>query len=225
MQKFSNISIQARHGLERTGLMPKTSSSPAPTADGMSSTPAPGTSSFLGVGAHQLPFKQQRTPVMPGGPPMAPLTAAETIVHLSFNVPFASTLAGPKPAEILHASPHAVERWTFPVHVEAHGLPTHCLPVHQHNLDQLRRLCRLISDNNVVRVEAAVTSAEPSPIPALQRRPLRGLVTNVCVSGDPDVAHKMRAKILNETPIALVSTSVIRSLLRIGERLSGRSAL
>lgn len=53
-------------------------------------------------------------------------------------------------------------------------------------------------------MEAAVTSSEPKAIAALQRRPWKGLVTNVCVSGDAETVHKMRAKILNETPIALV---------------------
>lgn len=52
-------------------------------------------------------------------------------------------------------------------------------------------------------MEATVTSSEPKAAPSLQRRP-QGLVTNVCLSGDGDTVRKMRAKILNETPISLV---------------------
>ena len=125
------------------------------------------------------------------------------MVNLSFNVPFASNLIGPDVEEILHASPKALERWTFPEGTDE-DTPIHKLPVHYQNVEQLRRFCRVLSEGNPGRMEATVTSSEPKAIPALQRRPLKGLVTNVCVSGDADTVHKMRAKILNETPIALV---------------------
>ena len=138
------------------------------------------------------------------GQPISPMAPTDTIVNLSFNVPFASNLPGPDPDEILHASPKAVERWTFPEGTEE-GAPIHKLPVHHGNVEQLRRLCRVLTEGSQGRVEASVTSSEPKPIPSLQRRPLKGLVTNVCVSGDSDIVHKMRAKILNETPIVLVS--------------------
>ena len=127
----------------------------------------------------------------------------DSLLNLSFNVPFSSNLAGPDPQEILHASPDSLRRWTFPEGTEE-GTPIHKLPVHANNVEQLRKLCRLLSEGSVGRVEASVTSSEPKPIPALQRRPSRGLVTNVCVSGDAETTQKMRAKILNETPIALV---------------------
>lgn len=135
--------------------------------------------------------------------PMSPLTPSDAVVNLSFNVPFSSNLAGPDPEEILHASPDALRRWTFPEGTEE-GTPIHKLPVHAQNVEQLRKLCRILSEGSVGRVEATVTSSVPNPTAALQRRPLKGLVTNVCVSGDADTTHKMRAKILNETPIALV---------------------
>jgi hypothetical protein len=52
-------------------------------------------------------------------------------------------------------------------------------------------------------VEATLTTSEAKAVPSLQRRP-NGLVTNVCVTGDGEMARKMRARILNETPIMLV---------------------
>lgn len=52
-------------------------------------------------------------------------------------------------------------------------------------------------------MEATLTTSEAKAVPSLQRRP-NGLVTNVCVTGDGDMARKMRARILNETPIMLV---------------------
>ena len=52
-------------------------------------------------------------------------------------------------------------------------------------------------------MQTSVTSAEPKAGPAMYRNS-QGLVTNVCVSGDGDLVYKMRAKILNETPIMMV---------------------
>lgn len=140
----------------------------------------------------------------PMGPtPMSPMTPSDATVHLSFNVPFSSSLPGPDPNEILHASPDALQRWTFPEGTDP-ASPTYKLPVHVNNLESLRRLCKVLSESSGGRVEAAVNSCEPKATAALQRRPPKGLVTNVCVSGDAETVHKMRAKILNETPIALV---------------------
>ena len=185
MQRFtSNITGQARHGLEK--MTP---------AGLMSSRP-----NQMDISMAQ-PIKRPSL----NGQPISPLTPVDTVVNLSFNVPFASNLIGPDVEEILHASPKALERWTFPEGTDE-DTPIHRLPVHHQNVEQLRRFCRVLSEGNVGRVEATVTSSEPKAILELQRRPLKGLVTNVCVSGDADTAHKMRAKILNETPIALVTT-------------------
>ena len=185
MQRFSNITGQARHGLEK--MTP---------AGLMSSRPNP----------MDLPISQPIKRHMSGSQPMSPMTPSDGIVNLSFNVPFASNLSGPDVEEILHASPKAIERWTFPVGTEE-GTPIHKLPVHNGNVEQLRRQCRVIAEGTQGRVEATVTSSEPKPIPALQRTPPKGLVTNVCVSGDADIVHKMRAKLLNETPIAFVGST------------------
>ena len=184
MQKLSNFTGQARHGWEK--MTPAAFGMGRPNADHHHAVPAPIKRSLVSA-------------------PISPLTAADTMVNLSFNVPFASNLTGPDAHEVLHASPGAFQRWTQPEGTEE-GTPTHKLPVHAYNVEQLRKLCKVLSDGSGGRLEATVTSSEPKPIPALQRRPLKGLVTNVCISGEGDIVHKMRAKILNETPIALVSS-------------------
>ena len=132
---------------------------------------------------------------------MNPLSSAEAAVNLSFNVPFASNLAGPEPEDVLHASNGAFERWTHPPGNES--APTHKLPVHQRHLEQLRHLCRNLSEASGGRLEAVVTSSEPKPSPAVQRLPRKGLITNVCVSGETEAVPKTRVTILSQTPIAL----------------------
>lgn len=147
---------------------------------------------------HQDTQPQRR----PQGQPAAP---TDSTANLSFNVPFASTLPGPEVDDVLHSSPGAFQRWVMP-NGTPEGTPIHKLPVHSSNVENLRRLCRQISEQSGGRIEALVTSSEPKATQALQRRP-NGLVTNVCISGDGDLVHKMRQKILNETPILLVSCS------------------
>lgn len=125
-------------------------------------------------------------------------------VILAFNVPFNSNLAGPEKEDILYSSTGAYQRWT---HAEslADDMPNHTLPVHVQDVNNLRDLCRTMSESSGDRIHATVTSGKSRPIPGMQRGPLSALVTNVCISGDAETAHKMRAKILNETPITLVS--------------------
>jgi hypothetical protein len=137
---------------------------------------------------------------------MTPPTGLDPVVNLSFNVPFSSTLAGPDVDDVLHASPGALQRWSFPEGTPE-GTPVHSLPVHASNVDALRRLCRQITESSSGRIEAVVTSSEPKTVPSLQRRP-QGLVTNVCITGEGDTVRKMRAKVLNETPILLVRCPV-----------------
>lgn len=133
---------------------------------------------------------------------MTPPTGIDPTINLSFNVPFSSNLAGPEVEDILHASPGALQRWTFPEGTPD-GTPVHMLPVHVSNVEALRVLCRRITETSGGRIEAAVTSSEPKAVPSLQRRP-QGLVTNVCVTADGETARKIRARVLNETPILLV---------------------
>lgn len=151
---------------------------------------------------------------------MTPPTSIDPTVNLSFNIPFSSTLAGPDVEDVLHASPAALERWTFPGGTPE-GTSVHQLPVHTNNVEGLRRLCRQITESSAGRIEASLTSSEPKAVPSLQRRP-NGLTTNVCVTGDGETVRKMRAKILNETPIMLVRGRIFFSPSHREPRVSGR---
>jgi len=180
MHKISNFTGQARHGWERM----------TPAAFGMSR--------FHQDMSNPQPLRRPQ-----GSAGMVPLPGADaTPVTLSFNVPFASSLAGPEPDEVLHSSPGAFQRWTFPVGTPE-GTSIHQLPVHVQNEDRLRSLCQYMSEQSGGRVQATVTSSEPKAGPALHRRS-QGLVTNVCISGDGDLVYKMRSRVLNETPILMV---------------------
>ncbi|KAJ6160843.1 hypothetical protein N7470_004239 [Penicillium chermesinum] len=178
MHKISNFTGQARHGWER---MTPTFGMSRPHTD--------------------MAFRRPH-----GAPPMTPPTSIDPTVNLSFNVPFSSTLAGPDVEDVLHASPAALQRWTFPEGTPE-GTPVHQLPVHTSNVEGLGRLCRQITESSGGRIEATLVSSEPKAVPSLQRRP-NGLVTNVCVTGDGETVRKMRAKILNETPIMLRCATV-----------------
>jgi hypothetical protein len=180
MHKITNFTGQARHGWDRM----------APAAFGMSRPHAAVSTS-----------QQLRRPQGPPTGVPQPIVVDST-VNLAFNVPFASNLPAPEVEDILHSSPGALQRWTFPVGT-AESTPTHKLPIHANNVEALRKLCRQISEQSGGRLEASVTSSELKASQSLQRRP-HGQVTNVCISGDGDLVNKMRAKILNETPISLV---------------------
>ena len=178
MQKLSNFTGQARHGWERM-------------------TPA-----AFGMGRNgdniAVPSSTKRSIISAPIPPLAP---GDGLVTLSFNIPFASTLVGPKPEEVLHASPGAVQRWTFPEGTD--DAPPYSLPVHTRNVEQLKRLCKTLTERYGSRLEASVTSVEAKSI--LPSQTLRkGMVTNVCITGESDLVHKVRSAILAETPIALV---------------------
>lgn len=131
------------------------------------------------------------------GPPIPPPQGDATI-HYSFNVPFASDLAGPNTEDILHATTDAVLRWTHPEDAPD-DVPVHELPVHAQNLESLRRLCRDLSAGPLP-VEAHVLSTTP--------KNAKGQVTTVCISGSPELVQKSRETILNDTPISLVRTKM-----------------
>lgn len=126
------------------------------------------------------------------GPPQV---SSNTPIHYSFNVPFASDLAGPNIEDILYATNGAVERWTHPANVPD-DVPIYQLPVHAQNVTDLRRMCADIT-SGPLPIEAYVKSSEPKRV--------KGQVTNVCLLGSPELLHKTRETILNETPLALVS--------------------
>lgn len=129
-----------------------------------------------------------------GASPILSPTSADTPIHYSFNVPFASDLAGPNVEDILYATKGAVERWTHPADAPD-DVPIHELPVHAQNVTNLRKLCKDLT-GGPLPIEAYVKSSEPKRV--------KGQVTNVCLSGSPELVHKSRETILNDTPLALV---------------------
>jgi hypothetical protein len=184
MHKISNFTGQARHGWEKMA-------------------PAAGFP-FSSRSNHEMPVPAPAK--RPSTATSAPPTIAPgTQVNLSFNVPFSSNLTGPDMDDIMWASPGATARWTHPEGA-AEATPTHKLPVHAQNVDNLRNLCREVTEQTEGRVQATVTSAESKPLPGLQRGPLRALVTNVCLSGESETVNAMRCKVLNSTPISLVGS-------------------
>lgn len=163
-----------------------------------------------------MPFSNQRQhPDIPpgGGPGMkqrdaagVPRQNANRLNHisLSFNVPFSSTLAGPEPNDIIHASPGSFKRWTHPEGAPD-GTPTHQLPVHMHNVEALRAFCKMTTETSEGTIQASVTSSEPKPLLGLQLGgPSKSIVTNVCLSGNTDAVKKTRYRIFNNHPICLV---------------------
>lgn len=126
-------------------------------------------------------------------------------LSLSFNVPFSSNVPGPEPADVIHATPGAFHRWTHQDDDPAASAAVHQLPIHTANMDNLRTLCKSMSDMSEGRLQASVTCSEPKQIPGLPLGgSLRSLVTNVCLAGEPDAVKRMRCRILHETPISLV---------------------
>ncbi|RMY79053.1 hypothetical protein D0862_13251 [Hortaea werneckii] len=185
MHKISNFTGQARHGWEKmTPSMGFGMSRPQHPPQDISIAPPAAKRSVVGT-------SMSPNPAVPGHP-----------VNLSFNVPFNSNLPGPDKEDVLYSSMGAFQKWT---HADGamEDTPNHALPVHTRNVENLRSLCKQISEQSGERIHATVTSSKPKPVPGMQRGPLTTPVTNVCVSGDAEVVHKMRAKILNETPITL----------------------
>jgi hypothetical protein len=139
-----------------------------------------------------------------GGPISSP-QAADATIHYSFNVPFASDLAGPNTEDIVHATTDAVLRWTHAADAPD-DVQVHELPVHGQNLASLGRLCRDLSIGPLP-IEAHVVSSYP--------KNGRGQVTTVCLSGSPELVHKSRETILNEIPISMVWITRICFLLML----------
>jgi len=128
------------------------------------------------------------------GSPIISPSSIDSTIYYSFNVPFASDLAGPNTEDILYATEDAIAKWTHPEDA-ADDVPIYELPIHAHNVMALRKLCKDISSSGLP-IEATVKSSEPKRV--------KGQVTNVCLSGSPELVHKSRETILNDTPLALV---------------------
>ncbi|KAF2205726.1 hypothetical protein GQ43DRAFT_467875 [Delitschia confertaspora ATCC 74209] len=186
MHKITNFTNSTRHGWEK--MTPSTGFGFSRSNHDMSAPP------------------MKRPATTPAPPP--PVIPPGTQVNLSFNVPFASNLAGPDVDDIMYASPGAKARWTHPEGMTDLNLPPHKLPVHAQNVESLRTLCRQLSEDSHGAVSAAVTSAESKPLPGLQRGPLRALVTNVVLTGELELVNQVRSQILNSTPIAMRSSFV-----------------
>jgi hypothetical protein len=158
-----------------------------------------------------MPTVQPHTKNPHGVLPIPAPPAADAVIYYSFNVPFASNLAGPNTEDIVYATTEAVLRWTHPEDAPD-DVPIYELPVHASNVSELRKMCKdlTLSHHNV---EAHVKSSEP--------KRAKGQVTNVCLSGTPDLVHKAREKILNETPLALVSLNGFEAETRVLIWVSG----
>jgi hypothetical protein len=131
-----------------------------------------------------------------GPAPISPQPAQDGLIHYSFNVPFASDLAGPNTEDIVYATADAVLKWTHPEDAPD-DVPVHELPIHYNNVCQLRKLCKELS-NGPLPIDAHVKCSEPKRV--------KGQVVNVCLTGSPELVHKSRETILNDTPLALVSS-------------------
>ncbi|KAG9238862.1 hypothetical protein BJ875DRAFT_285704 [Amylocarpus encephaloides] len=140
-----------------------------------------------------MPALQPQRKTTHGATPILSPTSEQTHIHYSFNVPFASELAGPNTEDILYATKGAVLRWT---HAEdtPDDVPIYELPVHAQNVMNLRKMCKDITASPL-QIEAHVKSSEPKRV--------KGQVTNVCLSGSPELVHKSRETILNDNPLAL----------------------
>ncbi len=134
------------------------------------------------------------------GPSISSPHAADATIHCSFNVPIALDLAGPNTEDVLHATTDAVLRWTHPEDAPD-DVQVHELPVHVEALSTLGRLCRDLTVGPLP-IEAYLSS-----LPAGNAK--GGQVTTVCLSGSPDLVHKSREAIFNDTPISLVRSPQI----------------
>ncbi|KAJ4270055.1 hypothetical protein NW762_001728 [Fusarium torreyae] len=155
----------------------------------------------FGMGRPNMPMNALNHPknaAQPGQPMASPQAADATILY-SFNIPFASDLAGPDTEDILHATTDAVLRWTHPEDAPD-DVQIHELPVHVQNLNNLHRMCQEIT-NGPLPVEAYVLSTMPKNGKGQQ-------VATVCLSGSPELVHKSRETILNDTPISLRCTTI-----------------
>jgi hypothetical protein len=129
-----------------------------------------------------------------GASPMMSPNTQDPPIHYAFNVPFASDLAGPNVEDILYATLGAVERWTHPADAPD-DVPIHELPVHANNVTALRQMCKDLT-TGPLPIEAHLKTSSPKRV--------KGEVTTVCLSGSPELVHKSRETILNDTPLALV---------------------
>lgn len=149
-------------------------------------------------------------------PSIDPPPVANPNVTLSFNVPFNHRLAGPKPEDVVYSTAGAFARWTHPPadspnYVE--NAEVHDLPIHRQNVAQLQTLLQQMELQSGVSTFLKSSITEPnndinSPL-------LSGLVVTVSLHGDIHTVKLLRARILNELPITLVSEPTPAALSRV----------
>ncbi|KAI0406140.1 hypothetical protein F4802DRAFT_606404 [Xylaria palmicola] len=144
------------------------------------------------------PMNPHQKSAAPGAPPLSPSPAGDGPIYYSFNIPFASDLAGPNTEEILHATGDSVLRWTHPEDAPD-DVPIYDLPVHAQNLAQLKHMCHQLSIGPLP-IEAHVLLTKP--------KLGKGQVANVTLSGAPELVRKSRETIMADTPLALRCTTV-----------------
>lgn len=135
------------------------------------------------------------------------ITPPGTLVSMSFNVPLNSSIQGPDVADVIFSTAGALERWTFPSTAQP-ALPVYALPVHTHDVDQLRSLCNTLSTESQGMLHAEVLCSESKTVPGLQRGPLHSLVTNVSIHGEVRAATRTRGIILGRSPIMMKTITI-----------------
>jgi len=159
-----------------------------PTALNM--TPSPITPRPFSLPSQPPHYPHNHTTPPPPPDPRDPL-------HFCFPIPF-RTIPGPDQDDIVLATDGARERWLHPQDTPL--TRTHKLPVHQRNLDTLKKLCHDISEGG--SCQASVKVSEPR---AAMKRKRRGAVMNVSLAGDADTVYLVRGQILQALPVSLVS--------------------
>jgi len=137
-------------------------------------------------------------------PSIEPPQVSNPNVTLSFNVPFNHRLAGPKPEDIIYATPGACARWTHPQDPSRQEPPEiHDLPVHRQNVAQLQALLQQMELGSGVSTFLKSSITEPSN--DINSPLLSGLVVTVSLHGEVHTVKQLRARIFNDLPITLVS--------------------
>jgi len=137
-------------------------------------------------------------------PSIEPPQVSNPNVTLSFNVPFNHRLAGPKPEDIIYATPGAFARWTHPQDPSRQETPEiHDLPVHRQNVTQLQALLQQMEMQSGVSTFLKSSITEPSN--DINSPLLSGLVVTVSLHGEVHTVKQLRARIFNDLPITLVS--------------------
>ncbi|KAI5785037.1 hypothetical protein DFH27DRAFT_268154 [Peziza echinospora] len=165
---------------------------PSPIVPRPYSLPTPSVLPPVQSYAHHNQANTLAAPLSSASPPL--LTDSRDLLYFCFCIPF-KLIPGPDLDDVVVATEGAAEKW---IHTDSTPISgTHKLPVHQKNLDYLRRICRDISETDGCK--AFVTVGEPRTV----KRKKRGAVMNVSLSGDADTVYRMRGIILQSLPVSL----------------------